>query len=124
ASMNQYLSDSVDLSLMFARFQNSFLSRALSPNLEDSVLFIDTKGIVESAENYDNSSQPTPTSLNNGNEASVNKTNTKSYVYNRFEAHLIVHLVQTMLQIYGGRSGFKGNHIGIISPFQLQVAKI
>lgn len=127
-----------DKCLILEEYQSSFISKIISPNLNDSVVFLDTTSIPLAFETYDNDNgefnilpqQQQQRSQNNdtNDHSSPSNDNTKSsFVINLFEAKLILHVVQTLLLIYGNKNdatNFNTDNIGIISPFRRQVNKI
>ncbi|OTF84003.1 hypothetical protein BLA29_004606, partial [Euroglyphus maynei] len=133
-------------------YRSTYLSKVISPDLNDSVIFIDTNSIESAFEIYDednsggnNFSQKQQQSLSlmyddgeNGTNSNTTNDNSKcSFVINPFEAKLISHIVRILLLIYGQKSNdndddddgknattFNVDNIGIISPFRRQVNKI
>ncbi|KAI2804418.1 Tripartite DNA replication factor [Blomia tropicalis] len=95
-------------------FEKSYLRKAISSNLDDSVIFIDTDRVVNACENVSDSQ----TDLQVDGEIVSNKN--CGYVYNDFEAHLIVQLTQTLMAVYQ-KGGLTLSDIGVISPFKRQV---
>ncbi|XP_017485181.1 PREDICTED: DNA replication ATP-dependent helicase/nuclease DNA2-like [Rhagoletis zephyria] len=96
-----------------------YLSKAISASLDDAVIFMDTCGIAKAVEN----SAPKSPTDSGGNLSTPTKSSIGGYVYNNFEAIIISRLIQTLLSIYG-KGGLTGADIGVISPFQRQVAHI
>lgn len=97
----------------------TYLQKAVSPNLEDSVVFIDTSDIVQGVEICSTCSAP-PLATRNLKEQGKHAI---GYVHNDFEATLIALLIQTLHAIYS-KGGFTYSNIGVISPFQRQVLRI
>lgn len=113
ASLNHYLKENSALSM--DEVTSTYLGKAVSPSLDDSVIFLDTSGILKAVE----ISVAKSDSLNRP----LGGRSVGGYVYNDFEAQTIVRLIQTLLSIYG-KSGLTASDIGVISPFQRQVARI
>ncbi|KAH7638189.1 hypothetical protein HUG17_9294 [Dermatophagoides farinae] len=95
-------------------YQSSFISKIISPNLNDSVVFLDTTSIPLAFETYDNDNgefnilpqqQQQQRSQNNdtNDHSSPSNDNTKSF---------------------NDATNFNTDNIGIISPFRRQVNKI
>ncbi|XP_027196108.2 DNA replication ATP-dependent helicase/nuclease DNA2-like [Dermatophagoides pteronyssinus] len=139
-SLSDYLLINDKSNRIIEEHRSSYLSKIISPDLNDSVIFIDTSSIESAFETSDddnsgcnNFSHQRSLSLiiNENDSSTTNNDNTKcSFVINKFEARLILHIVRTLLMIYSNNNNdknvanFNVDNIGIISPFRRQVNKI
>ncbi|KAF7488919.1 DNA replication ATP-dependent helicase/nuclease DNA2 [Sarcoptes scabiei] len=106
------------------QFEKNYLHKIVSPNLEDSVVFIDTSEIEEANEinSNDSLSQSSIGSSSQNSQQSLPEDSQTGYVYNEFEVQLVIKIIQSFLQIY--RKDFSSKNIGIISPFRRQVKRL
>ena len=104
---------------------SGYLEHALSSELQDSVIFLDCDRIFAANEiQFDGKScEKSSQDSNTGNLFGLKKPNQIGYVYNDFEAKLILRLVHELLSVYGS-GGLNPSQIGIVSPFRKQVQRI
>lgn len=106
-------------------YRESYLWKAINPQLEDSFVFLDTDTIAQASETCINTSQITLNGNGDANDSFLGEQGMHvkhtGCVFNMFEAHLIVNLVQTIMSIYGKSGNFNETNIGVVSPFLRQV---
>jgi len=100
-----------------------YLFHALSPEIMDSVCFLDTDKILDGHENVATVSTKETEGEKGKSGLFGSKHRESGYVHNEFEAKLIVRIVHRMLELYGS-GGLTPGHIGVVSPFRKQVQRI